>query len=186
MEILVLLILIVVNGAFVLSETALVSARKPRLQQQAQHGDLNASAALALANEPARFLPTVQIGITLIGILAGALGGATLAHRLAGLLSRWPAIAPHSATLSFILAVAGVSYLSLVIGELVPKRLALFSPERIASAVARPVRLLSVAASPVVYLLSSSTDLVLRALQARPSPEPPVTEEEINTSLKAT
>jgi putative hemolysin len=183
MEILVLLFLIVVNGVFVMSETALVSARKQRLQQRAHHGDVNASAALALASEPARFLPTVQIGITLIGILVGALSGAALTHRVTGWLSGWPATAPYSVTLGFILALVGVSFVSLIVGELVPKRLALFDPERIASAVARPVRLLSVAASPVVQLLSFSTDLVLRALSAHPSSEPPVTEEEINVLI---
>lgn len=183
MEVLVLLLLIVVNGAFVMSETALVSARKPRLQQQAHRGDVNASAALSLASEPARFLPTVQIGVTLIGILTGALSGAALTHRLTGLLSRWPAVASYSEPLGFVLTVTAVAYLSLIIGELVPKRLALFSPERIASAVAGPVRLLSVVASPAVHFLSFSTDLVLRALRARPSPEPPVTEDEINVLL---
>jgi putative hemolysin len=169
-----------VSGAFVLSETALVSVRKRRLQQRANRGDVSASAALALASEPARFLTTVGIGVTVIGILVGALSGSTLTHRLTSLLSRWPVIAPYSATLAFVLAVVGVSYVSLIIGELVPMRLALFDPEGIASAVARPVRLLSVVASPVVHFLSFSTDLVLRALGARPTLEPPVTEDEIN------
>jgi putative hemolysin len=142
MVILVLLFLIVVNGAFVLPETALVSVRKRRLQQRASHDDVNASAALTLASKPARFLPTVQIGITLIGILVGALSGATLTHRLTTLSGNWQAIASYSATLAFVLAVVAVSYVSLIIGELVPKRFALFDPERIASAVAWPVRLL--------------------------------------------
>lgn len=178
-ELLITLLLILINGVFSLSETAFVSARKARLQQRAESGDARAQEALELINAPNRFLSTVQIGITLIGILAGAFGGATLAAPLSIYLARIPWLAPYAETLSFALVVVVITYLSLVIGELAPKRIALNAPERIATAVVRPMRLLSTLASPLIALLSLSTEAVLRLLQVRPSAEPPVTEEEI-------
>jgi putative hemolysin len=179
-EITITLLLILLNGLFSMSETAFVSARKVRLQQRAESGDANAQAALDLINAPNRFLSTVQIGITLIGILAGAFGGATLALSLAAFLDHITWLAPYSQTLSLAFIVAVITYLSLVIGELVPKRIALNAPERIALAVARPMRLLSLLASPIIAFLSLSTEAVLRLLHVRPSSEPPVTEEEIS------
>jgi putative hemolysin len=178
-ELLFTLLLILINGVFSLSETAFVSARKARLQQRAESGDVRAQEALELINAPNRFLSTVQIGITLIGILAGAFGGATLAAPLSIYLARIPWLAPYAETLSFALVVVVITYLSLVIGELAPKRIALNTPERIAMAVVRPMRLLSTLASPLIALLSLSTEAVLRLLRVRPSAEPPVTEEEI-------
>jgi putative hemolysin len=178
-DLFITLLLILINGVFSLSETAFVSARKARLQQRAESGDARAQAALELINAPNRFLSTVQIGITLIGILAGAFGGATLATPLSTFLTRVSWLAPYAETLSFVLVVVEITYVSLVIGELAPKRIALNAPERIAMAVVRPMRLLSRLASPLIVLLSLSTEAVLRLMHVRPSAEPPVTEEEI-------
>ena len=134
-EILFILLLLIANGLFAMSEIALVSSRKARLQRRAEKDD-GARVALELANAPDRFLSTVQIGITLIGILAGAFGGATISRHLAERLNRIPALAPYSEAVSFIVVVVTITYLSLVVGELVPKRLALNYPERIASRIA--------------------------------------------------
>lgn len=184
LEIVIILLLLVANGVFAMSEIAVVSSRKARLQQLANKGDVKAQAALELANSPNRFLSTVQIGITLIGILAGAFGGATLAKKLAVGLDQIPLVAPYSQPLSFALVVLVITYLSLVIGELVPKRLALYNPEQIAANIALPMRVLEMVTSPVVHLLSTSTELVLRALGVGPSVEPEVTEDEIRVLLQ--
>jgi putative hemolysin len=178
-EILFVLILIIANGVFAMSEIAVVSARKARLQQWAEAGDTKARIALRLASDPGRFLATVQIGITLIGIFAGAFGGATIAEKLAAWLDQFPAIAPYSNALGLGIVVVIITYLSLVIGELAPKQLALNSPERIATNIAGPMRFLAKVTAPVVRLLSASTDTVVRLLGVRPSDEPLVTEEEI-------
>jgi magnesium and cobalt exporter, CNNM family len=179
LEILFILLLIIANGILAMSEMAVVSARKARLEERANRGDARARAALDLANAPEEFLSSVQIGITLVGILAGAFGGATIADALAAELDRVPALAAYSHAIAVGVVVVCITFLSLVIGELVPKRLALSNPERIAAAVAVPMRWLSQVTSPVVHLLTSSTDLSLRLLGVRPSTEPPVTEEEI-------
>lgn len=178
-EAFLILLLIIANGIFAMSEIAIVSARRVRLEQRAAEGDAASQVALSLADTPNRFLSTVQVGITLIGILAGALGGASLAVPLANLLREIEPLAPYAGGLAITLVVLAITYLSLIIGELVPKRVALNDPEGIARAVARPMRFLSVVASPLVRLLSASTELVLRVLGVRPSEEPPVTEEEI-------
>jgi putative hemolysin len=182
-EIVVVLVLILANGVFAMSEIAVVSSRKVRLQQWAAEGNRKAGHALALAEEPTRFLSTVQVGITLVGIFTGAFGGATIAEPLAAYLEQFPLIAPYSNGIALGLVVAVITYLSLIIGELVPKRLGLNHPERIASAVAGPMSILSRIATPVVSLLGISTDLVLRLLGVRPSEEPPVTEEEIEVLI---
>ena len=183
-EILTILVLIIVNGVFSMSEMAIVSARKVRLQHQANQGDTKARAALELAEAPNRFLSTVQVGISLIGILTGAFGGATLADKLASYLRLIPGLAPYSQPIAFAIVVLTITYLSLIIGELVPKRLALNNPERIAANVAIPMRMVEAIASPVVHLLSASTDLVLRVLGIGPSTEPQVTEEEIKVLIE--
>lgn len=180
LEVLIILLLVIVNGMFAMAEIAVVSARKTRLQQRANEGDTRARAALQLADKPNRFLSTVQIGITLVGVLAGAFGGATLAEKLDAWLSQIPLLAPYGEALGVGIVVLGITYLSLVIGELVPKRLALTRPESIASAVAAPMQTLSVLTYPLVRLLSLSTDGVLRILRVQQSTEPPVTEEEIS------
>lgn len=183
-QVFVIFFLVLANGLFSMSEMAVVSARKIRLQQYAEEGNRGAKLAFELANNPNRFLSTVQIGITTIGVLAGALAGATVADDLAVIIGRIPWLAPSSETVALVVVVLGTTYLSLVIGELVPKRLALNSPERIAMGTARLMRALSVVASPAVRLLSFSTDLILRLLGIKPSVEPPITEEEIKVLLE--
>jgi magnesium and cobalt exporter, CNNM family len=178
-ELVVILLLILANGVFALAEMALVSARKARLQEWAEAGHVRARAALALAEDPGAFLSTVQIGITVVGILAGAFGGARLAAPLAAALRPLPGVGPYHETLSLGLVVGGITYLSLVVGELVPKQLALTSPERLATVLAGPMRLVSRLASPAVRLLSLSTAAVLRLCRVRPAPEPPVTAGEV-------
>jgi len=179
LEIALIVLLIIANGVFVLSEIAIVSARKIRLKQRADEGDLKAKAALELASSPNRFLSTTQIGVTLVGTAVGAFGGASVAGDLEAVLDSIPALRPYSSMMSIAIIVLAISYLSLVIGELVPKRLGLNSPEKIASIIAGPMIALSVIASPVVKLLSISTDLVLKILRVKPSLEPTVTEEDI-------
>jgi putative hemolysin len=184
MELLVLLLLILVSGVFVLSEMAVVSARRARLQQWSDEGRIGADAALALAQSPAHFLSTTQIAITVITILTGALGEATLSERLADSLSRVASLEPYARSLAFWIVVIGIAACALVLGELVPKRLALINPEGVASAMARPMQVLSKAMFPLVRLMSFATELVLKLLGVRASGEPPVTEEEINVLME--
>lgn len=167
-----------------MSEFALVSAKKIRLRQKAEKGDAGAETALKLSNEPTAFLSTVQIGITLVGIFAGAFGGATIAGELDTYLRDFPALARYSATLSITLVVLIITYLTLIFGELVPKQLALNNAETIASRVAKPMFFLSLMARPLVLVLSYSTDAVLRLLRVRKIIGPPVTEEEIKIMIE--
>jgi putative hemolysin len=184
-ELFVILILIVANGLFSMSEMAVVSARKARLQELAERGDIKARAALKLATSPNQFLSTVQVGITLIGILAGAFGGATISEKLAGVIAQIPLLSKSSQPIAFGIVVLIITYLSLIVGELVPKRLALKSPEKIATAIAKPMQWVSAIAHPVVNLLTLSTELVLKLLGANePSDEPLVTEEEIKVMVR--
>ena len=182
-KVLLLFALIVLNGVFSMSELAVVSAKKARLQRRADEGSPGAKAALELAERPNRFLATVQIGISLVGIFAGAFGGAQLAGPLAEALNGVPALRPYSDTLSVVLVVVAITYLSLVVGELVPKRIALNNPEQIAAVVARPMRGVAVAATPFVWLLSRSTDLLFRLLRLHPADRTAATEEEIGFLL---
>ncbi|MCQ6963324.1 hemolysin family protein [Methanolobus chelungpuianus] len=183
-EIAIVLTLILLNGIFAMSEFALVSSRKARLKQLAEEGSPGAEAALALSNELTPFLSTIQIGITLIGILAGAYGGATIAQGLAGYLSEFSALARYSDALSIVIVVVTITYLTLVVGELVPKRVALSKAETIATKVSRPMMFLSSIARPFVVILSVSTEAVLRLLRIHQTSEPPVTEEEIKSMLE--
>ncbi len=176
-ELVVIILLIIVNGVFAMSETAFVSARKVRLQQRANEGDAKAVAALEMVNSPNRLLSTVQLGITLIGILAGAFGGATIAEAVAVSIRTLPLLAPYSNAIALTIVVVVITYLSLVIRELVPKRIALNNPERIALSMVTPMRVLSAIASPFIQLLSLSTEGILRLIGLRPSGEPPITEE---------
>jgi len=178
-EIVVIILLIIINGLFAGSEIAVVSSRKSRLQELAEGDHSGARVALDLANEPTNFLSTIQIGITLVGILAGAFGGATVAHALASRLETVPFLAPHSLFLGFAIVVLLITYSMLIFGELVPKKIALNDPERIASVVASPLLFLSRVTSPFVFVLSSSTNLVTRIIGLKPNNGPPVTEEEI-------
>lgn len=183
-EILIIVLLILANSLFVMSELAIVSARKVRLQQLAERGNRKARVALDLSNSPNRFLATVQVGITLLAILSGAFGEGTIARRLEPLLNRVSGLQAYSSAIASVIAILIITYLTLVIGELVPKRLALNNPEPIAAMVAIPMRMLSKFASPIVHLLSTSTDMVVQMLGIRPSSEPEVTEEEIRVLIE--
>lgn len=182
-EILIILLLILFNGLFAMAEIAIISGRKARLQQLADEGDTSAKAALDLANSPGDFLSTVQVGITLVGILAGAFGGATIAKEVAPYLAGFPAIAQYSELISIVIVVIPITYLTIVVGELVPKRIGLNNAEHIGRMIASPMRLLSKLAMPVVRILSLSTDFILWVLHVKPSTEPPVTEEEIKVLI---
>ncbi len=183
-EILIIVVLIVLNGIFAMSEFAIVSARKMRLQQRAEKGDARAATALDLANEPTTFLSTIQIGITLVGIFAGAYGGVTIAKGLATYFTSFPSLAPYAEMLSVTLVVLAITYLTLVFGELVPKRIALNNAENLAASIAKPMRFLSLIAAPFVFVLSRSTGFVLRIMGIRATAGPPVTEEEIKLLLE--
>jgi len=163
---------------------AIVSARKVRLEQHADEGSKGARTALSLARQPTRFLSTVQIGITLIGILSGAFGGATIAEKLAAYFARFPALQPYSEAISVGIVVTLVTYFSLVIGELVPKRLALNNAEKIAISVAPLMEFVAKVAKPLVSLLSFSTEILVRLLGIKPTSEPSITEEEIKILIE--
>jgi putative hemolysin len=183
-ELIVIALLIIANGLFAMSELALVAARKSRLQDWAEKGNTRAKSALELAENPNQFFSTVQIGITLVGILAGAFGGRTLASELSTYVARIPALQPYSQPIALGIVVIGITYLSVVVGELVPKRIALSHAESIATSMAGPMRLLSAISSPVVRLLTASTDGIFRLLGSRTPQEPPVTEEEIRRLIQ--
>jgi putative hemolysin len=178
-ELLILLGLILLNGLFAMSEMAVVSSRKVRLQQRAEEGRSGPKAALALANEPAIFLSTIQVGITVIGITSGAFGEATFSKQLSSWVSQWPALAPHAEGIADAIVITGITVASVIIGELVPKRLALLNPESIASVIAIPMNILSRAAYPLVRLLSLTTEGILTIMRVRRSTAPQVTEEDI-------
>jgi putative hemolysin len=183
LEMLIVLGLVLLNGYFAMSELAVVSARPARLETLARKGGRSARLALALARDPGRMLSTVQIGITLVGIVAGAFGGAALAEPLDNTLARVPGLAPFSAEIAYTSVVIGITYLSLIIGELVPKQLALRAPERVATVVAPVIDLLSRISTPAVWLLDASSRLVLRLLGSEAQPRETVTEEEVRTLI---
>lgn len=182
-EILFIGVLILLNAVLAMSEAALVASRKTRLQQRANEGDKGSEKALNLLSNPNIFLSTIQIGITLIGILSGAVGGATISELLAAEFAGIPALAPYSEALALGIVVIVITILSLWLGELVPKRLALHHPEQIARFVAAPMLMLSRIFSPAVKILSFSTDFVLKVFGVRASNEPPITEEEFQVLL---
>lgn len=184
LEIIVILLLVTVNGVLAMSEIAIVTARKFRLERRAARGDVRAQVAVELAREPTQFLSTVQIGITLVGILTGAFGGATLARVLDDRLEHLPGLALYSEPLALSMVVLAITYLSLVVGELVPKRIGLNDPDGIAVRVARPMRMIARVASPAVRVLTASTNLLLRLLRVRDTGEPRVTEEEISALIR--
>jgi len=184
MEFIIVLLLIICNGIFAMAEIAIVSTRKSRLQKEAKEGNKRAQAALELSENPAKFLSTVQIGITFIGIFAGAFGGETLAHPFSLALKNFPLIAPYSDQIAFFLVVVVITYLTLIIGELVPKRIALNQPEKTAKRVAGMMKFISSLASPLVNLLIVSSDWVIRLLHIKPLTEPTVSEEEVKMLLR--
>lgn len=184
MELLVLLLLFIVNGFFSMSEMAVVSARKARLQQLFDEGRASAGTALELANEPSHFLSAIQVGITVIGITSGAFGEAQLSTDVALWLAQWESLAPHANGIAVTLVIVGITIGSLIIGELVPKRLALLNPEVVASVVAKPMKWIALVAHPIVRALSAVTDAVLRLLGQRVVTSPPVSEEEIRVLME--
>ncbi len=182
-EILIIAILIFFNNILAMSEAALLAARKARLQQRFTEGDNQAAIALKLTNNPNLFLSVIQIGITLIDVLTGAVAGATLAELASTAIQTVPVLAPYAHSLGLGIVVIIITYFSIILGELVPKRLAIQNPERIAIIVARPMLVISKILSPVVRFLSFSTEVVLRMIGMRPSNEPLITEEEIQVLL---
>lgn len=184
MEFLIILILILVNGFFAMSEISVVSARRARLKASAKKGSASAKRAVELSTNPSRFLSTVQVGITLIGILLGMYGGETITEDLEVYVKKVPALENYSNGISVTIVVVIITYFSIVIGELVPKRIGLTMPEAIAKFVSRPMNLLSKIASPFIWLLSKSTELVIKILNIKKTDESHVTEEEIKAIVQ--
>ncbi|MCC6879847.1 MAG: HlyC/CorC family transporter [Rhodocyclaceae bacterium] len=184
MDIALLLFLILLNGFFSMSEMAVVSSRKARLQRLADSDSPGAQSALALHTEPSNFLSAIQVGITSVGILSGAIGETVLADPLAAWLAHIPPIAPYARGIALTIVVVGLTYFTVVIGELVPKRLALLAPEGIASLISRPMIWFAESVRPLVWLFTFSSGLLLRLTGARGKDEPPVTDEEINVLME--
>ena len=184
MDLLLILLLILLNGVFAMSEIAVVSSRKARLQNLADDGSLGAQAALSLHQEPSSFLSTIQVGITLVGILNGAIGEAAVADPLAEWIGRIPLLTPYAKAVALTITVVALTYFSVVVGELVPKRLALLAPEGIAALMARPMMILARITHPLVVILSGSCTAILRVLGARRKEEPPVTDDEIKVLME--
>lgn len=183
LEISIVLLLIVFNGLLAMSEMAVVSSRRSRLQNLAGRGGLGAKIALHLLDDPTRFLSTIQIGITSVGILAGAFSGATLADRLGDWFDAFPGIAPHGDAIAISIVVVAITYLSLIVGELVPKRIALGNPERVASLIAPAMQGLSRFANPAVWLLRSSTEIILKTLRLKGTARTTITEDEVRSLI---
>jgi len=181
LELFIALVLIGLNGLFALSELAVVSSRKSRLKVMADAGRPGATAALVLAEDPGRFLSTVQIGITLVGILAGAFSGAALSERLDAIFEGWGVPTRVAEPLAYVLVIGAITYLSVIIGELVPKHLALKNAEGIACTVAPLMTVVSRVSAPVIWLLDASTKAILRLFGVRAEPDAPVTEQDIKT-----
>ena len=182
-EILFILLLILLNGLFSMSELALVSVRRARLAVLERKGVPGATAARALSEDPQRFLPTIQVGITLVSVLTGVFGGARIAAHLQSWLETFPSMVPLAETLSLAIVVLVTTYLTLVIGELVPKHLALRNPELTAAKVARPIAWVSRIGSPAVWVLGASTSFILRLLGGHRARSKTVTEEELKMVL---
>ncbi len=180
----VIVLLLLLNGFLAMSEMAIVSSRRIRLRSLADAGSGDARAALELAQDPSRYLAVIQMGMTLIAILAGAVSGATLADRLEGWFDIYPPIAPYAKPVAVGIVVLAVTYLSLIIGELVPKQIALKNPETIAIRVARPLAAIAGAAAPIVWLLDASTKFILKLLGLRSGFERKVTDEDIQGLIR--
>jgi putative hemolysin len=184
MEILIILFLILLNGVFSMSEIALISARKNRLETAAKKGNTNAKVALDLANSPNKFLSTVQIGITLIGILTGIYSGDKITEDVKLFVEGFASLKPYAHTLSVGIVVVVLTFFSLVLGELLPKRIGLNYPEAIAKAVAVPMKMVSIVTMPFIWLLTVSTDFILDVFKIKPTADGKVTEEEIKAIIK--
>jgi len=184
MDVVLLVFLVLLNGILAMSEIAVVSSRKSRLQKLSDDGSPGAQTALELSNEPSAFLSTVQVGITSVGIMSGAIGEGALADPLTKWLSEFVLIEPYARGFSLTLVVVCLTYFSVVVGELVPKRLGLMAPEAIAALIAAPMNMLARVTRPVVWLLSSSSSLLLRLIGARHRGDPMVTNDEINVLME--
>ncbi len=184
MEFLIIAALTFLNGFFSLSEIALVSVKRPRIQLLADKGNTSAKIILRLLDDPETFLSSVQVGITLIGIIAGAYGGAALTDDMVVFLSRWPALDEHAHTISLVLVIGAITYFTIVVGELVPKSIALNSPERVALIAAPLIRGFSIITLPIVKLLSGSTTLVLKLLRIKDRPGDEMSEEELRSMIR--
>lgn len=183
MEVVIIFVLILVNGLFSMAEIALVSARKIRLEQAANKGDEGAKKALELANNPDTLLSTVQIGITLIGILTGVYSGETIKGEVAAFIQKWPLLQPYSSSIATFIVVIIITYFTLVLGELVPKRMGLARPEAIAKVMAGPMVWLSKITFPFIWLLSISSNLMVRLFNIKTATDSQVTEEEIKAMI---
>jgi len=183
-SIVIVLILIIANGIFAMTEIAIVTSKKNRLEKLKDEGNSRAKYALKLAEDPNQLLSTIQIGITLIGVITGAFGGATIAGQLAVYVEQIEVLSPFSYELSFAVVVGLSTYLSLIIGELVPKRIGMGNPEKVACAVAKPMFYFSKVGKPLIWFLSKSTEIVLKLLRIKPTQEPDVTEEEITQLIE--
>jgi len=184
MEILIILFLILLNGVFSMSEIALISARKNRLETAAKKGNKNAKIALDLSNSPNEFLSTVQIGITLIGILTGIYSGDKITTDVKAFIAQFQALHAYSDSIAVGIVVVTLTFFSLILGELLPKRIGLNYPEAIAKAVAMPMKIVSTITMPFIWLLTTSTDFLLKMLQIKPTADGKVTEEEIKAIIK--
>nr|WP_188491370.1 hemolysin family protein [Flavobacterium palustre] len=184
MELFIILFLILLNGLFSMSEIALISARKSRLESSAKKGNNSAQIALDLANSPNKFLSTVQIGITLIGILTGIYSGDKITEDVETFVATFELLKPQAPTIAVGIVVVVLTFFSLVLGELLPKRIGLNYPESIAKAVAMPMKIVSIVTAPFIWLLTHSTEFLLNILQIRPTADGKVTEEEIKAIIK--
>jgi putative hemolysin len=183
LEIIFILLLLLANGLFAMAEIAVVTSRKARLKSMADGGDRGSRLALALANAPGKFLSTVQVGITFVGVLASALGGARISDRLAEFFKKIPALENYADILALVIIVGVITYLSVIIGELVPKRIALNNPERIASTLAPPMFGLAKFFSPLVNLLNLSSNFLMASMGIRKAKESVVSEEEVRVLI---
>lgn len=184
MEIIIILFLIVLNGVFSMSEIALISARKNRLESAAKKGNAGAQTALELSNAPNKFLSTVQIGITLIGILTGIYSGNKITHDVKFFVEGFEMLKPYSANIATGIVVVVLTFFSLVLGELLPKRIGLTYPEKIAKAVSIPMKWISIITAPFIWLLTFSTEGLMKIFMIKPSTDGKVTEEEIKAIIK--
>jgi putative hemolysin len=184
MNILIIFFLIFINGFFSLAEIALVSSRKNRLRQLITDGNIKAKIALSMSEKPSFFLSTVQICITLIGVMMGAIGEGSIVSRISDALYFIPLISPLHTQLAFILVIGGITYLSIIFGELVPKRIALSNPEKFASIVSPIMQTISNIAYPIVRFLSFSTESIFKILGIKQIIHPPITEEEIRVLIR--
>jgi len=184
MEILIILLLILLNGIFAMSEIAMVSSRKSRLQTAAKRGDKGAKKALELSRNPGKFLSTVQIGITLIGILTGIYSGEKIEDDLINYLNQFEFLRQYSETIAIVVILITLTFFSLVLGELVPKRIGLTMPERISKSLSFPMYWISIIAAPFIWLLTFTSDMIIKLLRIKPTAESKVTEEEIKAIIQ--